>query len=119
MGIITLASIRFHAKHGVLPHEKADGNDFEVDVIAEIDILRAGRSDELAHTLDYGRVALIVGDVMHGDSVNLIERLVTRIGDDLMAEFPAMRVLTVAVRKLNPPIDGQAAYSEVRETWRM
>lgn len=119
MATITLKSIRFHAKHGVLAHEKVDGNDFEVDVTAVIDILRAARSDDLSHTLDYGRAALIVGDVMHGASVDLIETLVYRIGDELMSAFPAMRELTVAVRKLNPPIDGQAAYSEVRETWRM
>lgn len=119
MSTITLKSVRFHAKHGVLPHEKVDGNLFEVDVIAVIDILRAARTDDLSHTLDYGRAALIVGDVMHGASVDLIETLVYRIGDGLMAAFPAMRELTVAVRKLHPPIDGEAAFSEVRETWRM
>jgi dihydroneopterin aldolase len=119
MGTITLKSIQFHARHGVLPHEKVEGNDFEVDVIADADLLRAARTDDLAHTLDYGRAADIVGDVMHGESVDLIETLVHRIGDRLMSAFPAVRDLTVAVRKLNPPIDGQAAYSEVRETWRM
>lgn len=105
--------------HGVLPHEKVEGNDFEVDVTADVDLLRAARTDDLAHTLDYGRVALIVGDVMHGESVDLIETLVHRIGERLMSAFPAVRELTVAVRKLAPPIDGHAAYSEVRETWRM
>ncbi len=119
MGVVTLKSIRFHARHGVLPHEKVDGNDFEVDVVMDADLLRASRSDDLAHTVDYGRVADIVGDVMRGEPVDLIETLVRRIGERLMAASPALRGLTVAVRKLNPPIDGQAAYSEVRETWRM
>lgn len=103
----------------MLAHEKVDGNTFEVDVIADVDILRAARTDDLAHTLDYGRVALIVGDVMEGESVDLIERLVGRIGEDLMGAFPAIRELTVAVRKLHPPINGESDYSEVRETWRM
>ncbi len=119
MATITLKSIRFHARHGVLPQEKVDGNDFEVDVIAEYDILNAAQSDDLTHTLDYGRAALIVGDVMHGKSVDLIETLVHGIGDRLMSAFPAMLELTVVVRKLKPSIEGQAAYSEVRETWRM
>jgi dihydroneopterin aldolase len=119
MGIITLKSIRFQAKHGVLPHEKVDRHDFEVDVIADVDILHAAQTDDLAHTLDYGRAALIVGDVMNGASVDLIETLAYRIGNGLISAFPAMRELTVAVRKLHPPIDDDAAYSEVRETWRM
>jgi len=119
VGIITLSSIRFHAKHGVLPQEKVDGNDFEVDVVMDADLLRAARTDDLSHTVDYGEVARIVGDVMHGGSVDLIETLVYRIGERLMAAFPAVRALTVVVRKLNPPIDGQAAFSEVRESWRM
>lgn len=119
MATITLKSIRFHAKHGVLPQEKVDGNHFEVDVVMDADVLRASRTDDLSNTVDYGEAARIVGDVMHGGSVDLIETLVHRIGERLMAAFPAVRELTVAVRKLNPPIDGQAAYSEVRETWRM
>lgn len=119
MATITLASIRFRAKHGVLPQEKVDGNDFEVDVVMDADLLRAARTDDLAHTVDYGEVARIVGDVMHGESVDLLETLVYRIGERLMAAFPAVRGLTVSVRKLNPPIDGQAACSEVRESWRM
>lgn len=118
MGTITLKSIRFHAPHGVLPHEKADGNDFEVDVVMEADLLRAARTDDLSHTVDYGRVNGIVSGVMREGSVNLIETLVRRIGDRLMAAFPAVAQLTVAVRKLRPPIEGEAAYSEVRETWR-
>lgn len=118
MGTITLKSIRFHAKHGVFAQEKVDGNEFEVDVTANVDITQAARTDDLNQTFDYGRAVQIVREVMHGESVDLLETLVHRIGASLMAAFPAVRELTVAVRKLNPPIDGQAAYSEVRDTWR-
>ncbi len=84
----------------------------------EADLMRAARTDDLAHTVDYGKAAAIVREVMLGESVDLIETLVHRIGERLLAAFPLVRELTVAVRKLNPPIDGEAAWSEVRETWR-
>ncbi len=109
----------FRAKHGVLPEEKRDGNTFEVDVIADIDILPAGESDNLTQTFDYSRAHAIATQVMDGASVDLIETLVMRIGTGIMAESQGITELTVAVRKLNPPIGREVAYSEVRHTWRM
>jgi len=119
MGTVTIKSMRFQAKHGVLPHEKRDGNTFEVDVIAEIDIVLAGESDDLAKTFDYSRAHAIAEQVMDGASVDLIETLALRIGGGILAESIGITELTVAVRKLNPPIGRDAAYSEVRHTWRM
>lgn len=119
MGIVTIKSMRFRAKHGVLPEEKQRGNSFEVDVIAEVDILPAGESDDLTRTFDYSRAHAIATQVMDGASVDLIESLVMRIGGGILAESHGITELTVAVRKLNPPIGRIAAYSEVRHTWRM
>lgn len=119
MGTVTIKSMRFLAKHGVLPQEKRDGNTFEVDVIAEIDILPAGESDDLTQTFDYSRAHAIAAHVMDSPSVDLIETLVIRIGAQILAESHGITELTVAVRKLNPPIGREAAYSEVRHTWRM
>ncbi len=119
MGTVTIKSMVFRAKHGVLPFEKQDGNTFEVDVIAELDILPAGESDDLTQTFDYSRAHAIATQVMASASVDLIETLVMRIGAGILAESPDLTELTVAVRKLNPPIGRETAYSEVRHTWRM
>jgi len=119
MGTVTIKSIRFIAKHGVLPQEKRDGNTFEVDIEVETDIRPAGESDDLALTFDYSRAHALASDVMEGASLDLIETLVMRIGERILKESFSISELTVAVRKLNPPIGREAAYSEVRHTWRM
>lgn len=118
MGLITLKSIRFAAKHGVLPKEKRDGNEFEVDIEAELDILEAAQADELSMTFDYNRAYAVAREVMEGPSADLIETLAVRIGDRIWRDCTSLDSLTVAVRKRNPPIDGDAAWSEARQVWR-
>lgn len=118
MGQITLKSMRFEVRHGVLPEEKRDGNTFEVDIEAELDVRPAGETDDLSLTFDYSRAHAIAEAVMTGPSVDLIETLLLRIGDRIWAESDHLSSLTVAVRKRRPPIGRDAAWSEVRETWR-
>lgn len=118
MGLITLKSMRFEARHGVLPEEKRDGNTFEVDIAAELDVRAAAEADDLALTFDYSRAHAIAASVMEAPGVDLIETLMVRIGDRIWTEDPRLSALTVAVRKLRPPIGREAAYSEARHTWR-
>ena len=85
----------------------------------ETDIRPAGITDDLTLTFDYSRAHAIASDVMEGPSVDLIETLVLRIGERILKESLAITELTVTVRKLKPPIGREAAFSEVRHTWRM
>jgi len=118
MGQVTLKSMRFEARHGVLPEEKRDGNRFEVDITGELDVRPAADTDDLGLTFDYGRAHAIAASIMEGPSVDLIETLVIGIGDRIWAESDRLDALTVAVRKLGPPIGRDAAWSEVTHTWR-
>ena len=50
---IVLRGLRLWAHVGVLEHERRLGQWFELDAWFEADLARAGRSDQLADTLDY------------------------------------------------------------------
>jgi dihydroneopterin aldolase len=90
--------------HGALPEEKERAQPFEVDLDLAVDLAAAGRTDSLADTVDYGAVAATVERVVTGERHRLLERLATRIADDVLAADPRITSATVTVRKLRPPV---------------
>jgi dihydroneopterin aldolase len=58
------------------------------------------------------RAARVVTDEHHA----LLERLAARIGDEVLAADPRITAVTVAVRKLRPPVPFDLATAGVRLT---
>jgi 7,8-dihydroneopterin aldolase/epimerase/oxygenase len=100
---LLLDDVRFFGQHGVTPAEREVGAWFSVDAELGMDLAAASGSDDLAATVDYGRVARRIVEIGTGPSVNLIERLAGLIAETLLREFPA-RDVRVRVRKLTPPL---------------
>ncbi|MEX0686310.1 MAG: dihydroneopterin aldolase [Balneolales bacterium] len=118
MDTITLKNLYFLAKHGYHDFERVKGNEFEVDVIFSLSLIQPGESDDLSQTIDYSEVYDIVQGIMIGESVKLIEALVDKIGNRLIKAYPTAIRIKVNVRKLNPPLSGPCAYSEISRTWQ-
>jgi 7,8-dihydroneopterin aldolase/epimerase/oxygenase len=76
---IELRGLRALGTHGVLPEERERSQPFEVDIDLEVDLRRAGRSDDLAETVDYGAVAGAVAAAVAGPHLDLLEALAERI----------------------------------------
>ena len=100
---IVLQGISAHGRHGVLDFEKADGQDFVVDVTLDIDLRRAGRSDVLAHTVNYAEVAADVVSLITGPSLNLIEALADQIAAAAL-QRPLVQAVEVTVHKPHAPV---------------
>jgi dihydroneopterin aldolase len=67
--------------HGVFEPERRDGQIFRVDLVLGLDTRRAGRSDDLRDTVDYGTLVEAVKKAVENDPVDLIETLAQRIAD--------------------------------------
>ena len=78
-GRITLTGLRAKGHHGVFDFERADGQDFVVDVRLDLDLSRAAASDDVADTVHYGELAERLVAVVTGEPVNLIETLADRL----------------------------------------
>lgn len=100
---ICLDGMRFHAYHGVLPQERTVGNDYVVSLRLGYDVGAAALSDNVADTINYAHVFSLVKEEMDV-SCQLIERVAWRIGQRLMAEFPAITSLRICLTKKNPPM---------------
>lgn len=114
---ITLKNLRFRALHGYYPEEQQQGNDFEVDILIDIPFRRAGETDVLVHTIDYGEAAGLVARVMKSEPVRLLETLALRIECSLRERYPEATGTEVAIRKMSPPMDPSCDYAEVRIRW--
>lgn len=58
--------MKVRGQHGVFDHERANGQDFVVDVTVWIDLASAAATDNLADTYDYGALAQLAADVVAG-----------------------------------------------------
>lgn len=103
---IELEGLALYGYHGVLEHERRDGQDFLFDVALEVG--EAGASDRIEEAVDYRAVAACVREVSDGRRFRLLEALATALADELLARFPVERV-EVRVRKpdvvLDPPVE--------------
>ena len=108
-----LHGLRFEGRHGVNPDEHERSQPFDVDVVLELDLEEAGRTDDLAATADYGEVFGIARAVVEGGHVDLIETLATRIADGVLEAHPAVAAVTVRVRKPQAPLPGSFDWAGV------
>lgn len=116
---IELRGLALHGYHGVLDHERRDGQRFLFDV--ELEVGEAGSSDRIEDAVDYRDVAACVREVSDGRAFRLLEALATALAEALLARFPAVERVEVRVHKpdveLEPPVE-VAAISAVRERGR-
>jgi dihydroneopterin aldolase / 2-amino-4-hydroxy-6-hydroxymethyldihydropteridine diphosphokinase len=100
---IVLEGISARGCHGVLDVEKTDGQVFVVDVTLEVDLRRAGRSDLLAHTVNYAEVAAEIVALITGPSLHLIETLADQIAAAALRR-PLVQAVEVTVHKPQAPV---------------
>lgn len=108
--IVELHGLELHGRHGVLEHERRDGQRFLFDV--ELDVGERGAGDRIEDAVDYRLVAECVRDVSSARDYHLLEALATALADELLARFPAASA-RVRVRKPDVELDPPVAYAAV------
>ena len=101
---IDLRGIAAHGHHGVFDHERRDGQTFVADVSLGVDLAEAAENDDLAATVDYGKITQGIHDVIAGDPSDLIESVALRMVD-LCLSHPLVRWASVTVHKPEAPIE--------------
>jgi dihydroneopterin aldolase len=100
---ISLLGLRAFGRHGVLPAERLDGQDFLIDVVLGVDTVAAAAADDLSLTVDYGRLADRLAAVVSGEPVSLIETLADRLATACLAD-PRVQEVDVTVHKPDAPV---------------
>ena len=114
---IELHGIALHGFHGVLEHERREGQRFLVDVDLDVSNETAATTDRIEDAVDYRDVVAAVAAVSEARAYHLLEAFATALANELTARFPVARV-RVRVRKpdvvLPRPVDHAAVVVERR-----
>lgn len=105
MGRIELRGLKFKAYHGYYDEERERGNQFEVDIILDLDFSGASASDDLKLTVDYQEIYQLVANQMKKPSY-LLEHVVDNILTEIRDGYSSVNYAEVKVYKMNPPIGG-------------
>lgn len=100
---ITLTGIRIEAAHGVLAKEKQYPQTFIVDATLHLDLSKAGLSDKLSDTVDYGQIARRIVSTVKSEQVNLLEHLANKIATAILLT-PAIEAVDVTIHKPQAPL---------------
>ena len=111
---ISLNNVRFRAYHGMYPEERQKGNDFVVNMQVEY-LPKSETIISLDDTIDYASLFDIINTTMQ-KPVDLLETLAQTIANNVHQQFPQVKIITVTVEKLNPPIDKFSGSVEVKYT---
>jgi dihydroneopterin aldolase len=102
---LILSGMQFFGRHGVFAEEKAMGQKFIIDVELNLDLKKAGESDDITHTPNYADIYAIVKGITTRMIFNLIEALAETIAKEILAVHKVKQV-TVRIRKPHAPISG-------------
>ncbi len=117
MDTISLEGMVFYGYHGAQEEERRLGQRFVVDVELVTDTRKAGKSDRLEDTLDYGEAFKAVRSVMEGPGKRLIEALAESVAEALFAALP-VKAVRVRVEKPGVPIRGSILAQTAVEIFR-
>ncbi|SDM03425.1 dihydroneopterin aldolase [Megasphaera paucivorans] len=105
MDKIILKGMHFYGYHGCFPEEQRTGQPFSIDIMMTVDLTKAGYTDALSDTVDYGAVYDCIKKIVEGKPCNLIEKVACIIADTILDVFSPNQV-QVTVHKPHAPIGG-------------
>ncbi len=98
--------LEFYGYHGVFQEENKLGQRFYVDLTLELDLKKAGTTDDLKATINYGDVYKKVQSIVEGKPYKLVETVAEKIAAELLSAYGTLQLCTVKVIKPDPPIPG-------------
>jgi len=96
--------LALHAYHGVMQHEGKVGQTFKLDLVLDIDLTAASRTDKLAHTVGYDQVVEVASRAFCARRYRLVEAAAGAVADAILERFPQVASMRVTVHKPHAPI---------------
>ena len=101
---IFVRGLSLHAYHGVMQHEAKVGQTFMLDLVLDIDLAAASRSDKLKDTVSYDTVVKTVSAAFCKRRYQLVEAAAGAVADAVLEGCPLVRSVRITVHKPHAPI---------------
>jgi dihydroneopterin aldolase len=111
---VFVTGLSLHAYHGVMQHEGKVGQSFKLDLVLDIDLMAASRSDKLADTVGYDQVVEVASRAFCAKRYRLVEAAAGAVADAILTRFATVSAVRVTVHKPHAPI--AATFADVGVT---
>lgn len=101
---IKITNLKVFAHHGVFPEETREGQDFFVNAKLFLDCRKAGKSDSLEDSVNYGEVCHFITDFLQKNTYQLIESAAEQLAEEMLLSMPALKGVTIELCKPHAPI---------------
>ena len=101
---IFIRGLSLHAYHGVMAHEAKVGQTFNLDLVLDIDLTEASRSDKLADTVGYDQVVDVASEAFRAKRYRLVEAAAGAVAEAVLARFEQVTAIRVTIHKPHAPI---------------
>lgn len=104
MDEIRIENLQVYAYHGVYQQEKDLGQPFLISASLYADTGRAGRTDDLKESTNYGEVCETIQKWMKENTCDLIETVAWNLAKTILLKYDLINRVRIEVKKPNAPI---------------
>lgn len=101
---IRIDELEIFAHHGVYDFETENGQKFYVNAILYTDTHKAGVTDELTDSTNYGEVCSYITDFLTQNTYKLLEAAAEQLAEAILQTFPLVKGISLEIRKPQAPI---------------
>lgn len=104
MDQIIIRDLETFGYHGVFEEEAFLGQKFLISAVLFLETRKAGKTDDLKESLDYGEICHTIKKLVESERFMLIERLAEEIAEKLLLTFSKLREVEITVKKPWAPV---------------
>jgi 7,8-dihydroneopterin aldolase/epimerase/oxygenase len=101
---IFVTGLALHAYHGVMQHEAKVGQTFRLDLVLDIDLAAASRTDKLKDTVSYDMVVKTASEAFCARRYRLVEAAAGAVAEAVLERCAEVTGIRVTVHKPHAPI---------------
>jgi len=119
MDKIIIDNLEIFANHGVFPEENENGQVFYMSAVLYTETRKAGLTDDLDASIDYGMVSHMITDFVQGHTFKLIETVVEKLAEKMLLEIPLLKKVSLRLDKPQAPVGlpFESVAVEITRSW--
>lgn len=104
MDKIKILGLEIFARHGVYPEENVLGQKFVVNTVLYMNTRKAGLTDDLNSTVNYGEISHVIKRFMEEHTCKLLECAAELLARELLLSYPLLQRVDLEIRKPWAPV---------------
>ena len=111
---IHIENLEIYANHGVFPEEAKLGQKFYVSITVYMNTMKAGKSDDLLLSVDYGEICKFATSFLRKNRFKLIETAAEKLAEEILFKYKIIKGVEIELKKPWAPIGLPLEYVSVK-----